>query len=393
MVEAALAMPSPAVQRAAVAAAGAAAQRARRLPGHARAGADVAGLRAAPDRVLGGAHARRSRPCAVPERARSRPRCVGAARAARRGLGRGDRRSRPSVGSAVQVLQDPDASRADARARASQIKAALTKDPGAAMAALLPLIGQERAPAEARIFALDAAHRRRSIRRPTASRRVANAVRAAFQSHSVSVRAAALPVYAKLDPGRAGGDLTDDARRQEARQAAEGRGRARVGRGRARRTRTRRRPRSTSCSRTRTATCAPRPPRRRASSAASYQDKLIKMAKAENYNVRIGAAEGLANTRDQRRQRPGRRRRHRAAVAREGPAAARRREGLLASREEEARLVLEYLASAAQNTEDPALHPIGVEGLCDGRVRRHAGCAARARAVDRRSERRGPPRW
>ena len=83
---------NPAVQRAAVAVAGAAAQRARRLSRHARQGADVAGSRAAPHRVLVGAQPRRARQGAVLGGARPRSRCGGAPRAARRGLGGDDRR-------------------------------------------------------------------------------------------------------------------------------------------------------------------------------------------------------------------------------------------------------------------------------------------------------------
>jgi hypothetical protein len=88
------------------------------------------------------------------------------------------------------------------------------------------------------------------------------------------------------------------------------------------------------------------------------------MAKAESYVVRIGAAEGLANTAVSGASGP---------VAVDGIAQLWREKGR--PRRDAAKVfahlaqkkpgyVISYLASAAKNTEDPALHPIGVEGLC-----------------------------
>jgi hypothetical protein len=97
-----------------------------------------------------------------------------------------------------------------------------------------------------------------------------------------------------------------------------------------------------------------------------YQDRLFKMAKSENYGVRIGAAMGLARSAEvganasiavdgiaQMWNEKGRPRRDAAKIyahlAKKKPGA-----------------VLYYLDFAARNTEDTALHPIGVEGLCNG---------------------------
>ncbi|HSN25720.1 MAG TPA: HEAT repeat domain-containing protein, partial [Kofleriaceae bacterium] len=246
-----------------------------------------------------------------------------------------------------------------------QIKAAMSKDPGAAMAAVLPLIGQERAPAEARIFVLDIMRSMDAIPAPAGGKPddVANAVRAAFQSHSVSVRAAALPVYAKLDAGRAVGDLTtmlDDKKLDKPLKVAAALAWGEV-----------------ASANKDAATGAldkllkdeDSDVRAAAAEAAGklgrvYQDKLIKMAKGENYNVRIGAAEGLANTAIAGASGP---------VAVDGIAQLWREKGR--PRRDAAKVfahlaskkpgyVIEYLANAAKNTEDPALHPIGVEGLC-----------------------------
>jgi HEAT repeat protein len=95
-----------------------------------------------------------------------------------------------------------------------------------------------------------------------------------------------------------------------------------------------------------------------------YQETLIKMVKIESYVVRIGAAEGLAAS---------------AIAGASGPVAV---SGIAQLWKEKGRprrdaakiyanlakktpgYVLEDLASAARSTEDPALHPLGVDGLC-----------------------------
>jgi HEAT repeat protein len=95
-----------------------------------------------------------------------------------------------------------------------------------------------------------------------------------------------------------------------------------------------------------------------------YQEKLVKMAKTESYAVRIGAAEGLALSTVAGANGP---------TAIGGIAQLWREKGR--PRREAAKIfanlakkkpgyVLEYLSSAARNTEDPGLHPIAVEGLC-----------------------------
>jgi HEAT repeat protein len=114
------------------------------------------------------------------------------------------------------------------------------------------------------------------------------------------------------------------------------------------------------------------------------QEKLIKMAKAENYNVRIGAAEGLALTTISGGN---------VSVGIDGIAQLWREKGRprhdaakifahLAKRKQPS-IVIDYLGSAAKNTEDPTLHPLGVEGLCNASL---AGSPEARRALARSTD-------
>jgi len=367
MVEAALAMPSPAVQRAAVAAAGAAAQRRdgvyqdTLVQSLTSQDAELRRIAFSAVRALGdrGRALFQSALAHDPDASARRELLVEVAVAASSDEGG------PPVSNAVQVLQDADATAPMRDHAKEQIKAAMAKDPGAAVAALLPVISQERAPADARIFALDLLRGMDQVPPPTGGKPddVMNAAHAAFQSHSVAVRAAALPVYAKLDAGRAVGDLTpmlDDKKLDKPLKVAAALAWGEVAAG----------------NKDAATTALDKllkdddsDVRAAAAEAAGklgrvYQDKLIKMAKGENYNVRIGAAEGLANTAIAGASGP---------VAVDGIAQLWREKGR--PRRDAAKVfahlaskkpgyVIEYLANAAKNTEDPALHPIGVEGLC-----------------------------
>ncbi|MBV8758312.1 MAG: hypothetical protein JO257_13585 [Deltaproteobacteria bacterium] len=362
MVEAALAMPSPTVQRAAVAAAGAAAQRRdvyqdTLVQSLTSQDAELRRIAFSAVRSLGdrGRALFQSALAHDPDASARRELLVEVAVAASTDEGG------PPISNAVQVLQDGDATAPMRDHAKEQIKGAMAKDGAAAVAALLPVISQERAPADARIFALDLLREMDQV--PGKADDVMNAARAAFQSHSVAVRAAALPVYAKLEPTRAGGDLTtmlDDKKLDKPLKVAAALAWGEV-----------------AGANKDAATGAldkllkddDGDVRAAAAEAAGklgrvYQDKLIKMAKAENYNVRIGAAEGLANTAIAGANGP---------VAVDGIAQLWREKGR--PRRDAAKVfahlaskkpgyVLEYLANAAKNTEDPALHPIGVEGLC-----------------------------
>lgn len=267
----------------------------------------------------------------------------------------------PSVAGAVAVLADPT-STAPLRDRAKQqVKTALAREPGPAAVALAGLISQERAPVEARVFAIEAVYALVPLPSDGA---VTDAVRAAFGSRSTGVRAAALPLFAALDPVRAGGELAnmlDDTKldaplrvaaalawgevAKQDQQAAEG-------------------------ALERMLKSENMEVRAAAAQAAgkvgkTYIEKLVKMVKIENNTVRVGAAKGLG------------------AAIENGTATSTSIGGILIlwkekgkPRREAAKVfataakkkpgpVLEYLRSAARATDDSSLHPIGVEGLCN----------------------------
>lgn len=267
----------------------------------------------------------------------------------------------PSPGNAASVLADPDAS-APLRERAkAQLRGALAKDPEAAATALTGLLSLDRAPTDARVFAIDLL---RDVDPLPKGANIVEAARAAFTSKSPSVRAAALPLYAKVDPVRAGGDLyamLDDKKLDKPLRVAAALAWGEVA------------PSNKEAAQNaldRMLKDDDTDVRAAAAAAAgkagrAYQEKLYKMAKAETYAVRIGAAQGLAASAEsggnvgvavdgiaQLWREKGRPRREAARIyahlAKKKPAAA-----------------LEYLYQAAHTTEDPSLHPVGVEGLCN----------------------------
>jgi HEAT repeat protein len=192
---------------------------------------------------------------------------------------------------------------------------------------------------------------------------LAESVRAAFNSKSEGVKAAALPLYAKLDPERASADLTamlaDEKLPEQLRIAmALGWGEvAAVNKDAA------------SDALEKLMHDSDNDVRAAAAQAAGMlgrasQEKLTKMVKAESYVVRKGAARGLALTAIVGAS---------GGVAVGGIAQMWREKGT--PRRDAVRifadlakkkpgLVLDYLSIAARINEDPSLHPIGVEGLC-----------------------------
>src|SRR6185503_1927825 len=196
----------------------------------------------------------------------------------------------PSAANAVAVLADPDASPPLRERAKAQIKSALVKSPEAAATALTGLISLERAPTDARVHAIELL---REVDPRTKAAGLVEAARAAFQSKTLQVRAAALPLYAKVDPVRAGGDLynmLDDKKLDRPLRiaAALSWGEvAQTNRDAAQNALDRMLKDDDTDVRAAAATAAGKAGR-------VYQDRLVKMAKAENYTVRIGAAQGLA---------------------------------------------------------------------------------------------------
>ncbi len=360
LVEGALAVPSPAVQRAAIAAAGAAELR----------GTDVYRDTLTKALISQDPELRRIAFAAVRnlgDRGRAlfeAAVALGPDAAARRELlvevSVASTEEAPSAASAVAVLADADASPPLRERAKTQIKSALAKDLMATATALITLIAQDRAPADARIFAIELL---RDVDPLPKIENLVETARAASTSRSQAVRSAALPLYAKVDPVRAIQDLTamaDDKKDKSLRVASATAWGEVVASGKD------------------VATAAldrllkdEDADVRKAAAAASgkagraYQDRLIKMAKAEVFIVRVGAAEGLAASAESGAN---------AGVAVDGIAQLWREKGR--PRREAARIyahlakkkspfVMEYLMQAAHTIEDPALHPLGVEGLCN----------------------------
>jgi len=274
-----------------------------------------------------------------------------------------------TIAPAIAALSDPDATDAIKKRARSQIKAALVKNADATATELTALVASDRAPADVRIYAINLL---RGLDPLPKAGDLVEAARAAFGSKSPTVRAAALPLYAKVDPVRAGGELSnmlDDKKLDKPLRVAAALAWgevAQANKGAAELALDRMLKDEDTEVRAAAATAAGKAGR-------TYQDRLIKMAKIENYPVRIGAAEGLAASAEsggsvavavggisQLWREKGRPRREAARVFAE-----------LAKRKPGA--VLEYLSAAARTPEDPLLHPIGVEGLCNAAL---AGNAA-----------------
>ncbi|MBP6628714.1 MAG: hypothetical protein KBG28_07910 [Kofleriaceae bacterium] len=360
LVESALATPSPAVQRAAVAVAGAAAQRRPEIYKEtltkALTGKDPELRRIAFGAVrgLGAERARALFAAALgkdPDPSARRELLVEVSAATTD--------EAPSAASSVAVLSDPDATPALKDRAKGRLRRALGDNAADTQKALMELMQEERASSDARIFAIELL---REAEAPTPG--LDEAARGAFGSRSEAVKAAALPLYARVAPDRALADLGtllgDSKAGKSMREAAalawgelvkshQAEAEAALGK-------------------------LIRDPNAsvRAAAATAYgklgrvaQDPLIKMIKIEAFAVAIGAAEGLAVTADagasvnvavdgigQLWKQKGKPRREAARIY---ARMARKRPGP----------VFDRLVAAARSPEDPALHPIGLEGLCD----------------------------
>ncbi len=380
LVETALATPSPSVQRAGVAVAGAAAMRATDVYRDTLSKALVSNdgelrrIAFSAVRELGGerAHALFSGALAKnPESTARRELLIELSSV-------GSSEETPQVSSIVAVLADPDASVALRDRARTQLRAALHQDATLAIPALITLIGQERAPAETRIFAIA---QLADLEPLAPSKELIDAVHAAVGSRSEAIKVAALPLYARIDPERAVGDLVPllDLKDASALRIASALAWGEL-------------------VSTKRAAAEPALEKLlkdnnagvRAAAATAYgklgraaQDKLIKMVKNERYDVSIGAAQGLAVTAEVGAS---------VSVAVDGIAQLWRQQGR--PRRDAAKIyaqlakkkplaVTSYLVAAARIPEDPALHPIGVEGLCNAA---NAGSAEARRNLARATE-------
>ena len=364
LVDAALATPSPALQKAAVAVAGAAAQR----------GADVyrdvliAAL-VAPDpelrrialnavRGLGGSKATDLFTAALgknPDPGARRELMLEVATAAPDDA--------PSADGAVAVLADPQSTDAMRESARDQLTRALAADRDATVAAAARLLADAEAPPRQRIFAIDFLRDAIGDQR-TDLGSVGAAAKTAFGAKEEEVRAAALPLYARTDPTGALPDL--DALGERKLKSP-----MRIALATAWGELARTEPGAATTALDRLIKDGD--PDVRAAAAAAYgylgrpaQEMLAKMVKNERFDVAVGAANGLAASAEVGAsvgvatdgiyhlwKQKGRPRREAAKVfariAKRKPAA----------------VVGSYLAPASRMTDDPALHPIGVEGLCN----------------------------
>ncbi|HWU88325.1 MAG TPA: hypothetical protein VN253_13660, partial [Kofleriaceae bacterium] len=380
LIEGALKLPSPAVQRAAVAAAGAAARRrsdvytATLIQTLTSPDPELRRIAFASVRSLGDrGHALFEAALAnKPDDAARRELAVEVSVASADDGG-------PSAASAIAVLSDPAASAALRERAKTQIRAALAKDPAAAATALVALVGQDEAPVEARGFALEML---RELDAPAKVPGLPEAAHAAWASRSAAVRAAALPLYAKIDPEKAGGELAtmlEDKKLDKALRVASALAWGEVvtaNKLAASNALDRLIKDEDSAVRAAAAAAAGK-------AGATYQDRLYKMVKGEAYGVRIGAAQGLAASAEANAN---------VGFAIGGIWQLWREKGL--PRRDAARIyarlakkrpqaVMEYLREAARTNEDPALHPIGVEGLCNAALAgTQAARAALAQSTD-----------
>jgi len=272
--------------------------------------------------------------------------------------------SAPSAASATGVLLGEDVSKATRRKARALLERAFEGNPAAATADAARLIASASAESSDRVLAmaltLDYAPE-------SGSAGVLPAVATALKSQDVNVRAAALPLYAHLDPDKAAGDLATMLTQEDL--APEMQVALALGWGEVARANTA----------TKTAAQSAleqllKSQRRdvRAAAARAYgylgrpaQEALIKMVKTEFIDVAESAAYGLANSievgasvgnalggiRDMWK-RKGRLRRIAANVfvriARTKPGP-----------------VYPLLVTAARSTDDDALQPIGMRGLCN----------------------------
>ena len=267
----------------------------------------------------------------------------------------------PTADAAVPALADPDATPALRERAKAQLRRAFAADAKAAADAAARLITDDKAPTDSRVFALKVLLEDGDIG-PSGEPNLVAPVRAATTAKSDAIRAAALPLYARVAPSGAAPDIVEIAGEklskpmrvavtlawgELARARVEGAGPALE------------------------KLIKDEAYEVRAAAAEAYgylgraaQEPLTKMVKVERIEVAVGAARGLAKTAEvganadvavggiaQLWKKKGRARREAVQVFAQ---MARKKPGP----------VMSYLINAARSTEDDGLHPLGAEGLC-----------------------------
>lgn len=277
---------------------------------------------------------------------------------------------RPSAQSATSVLANKDISPAVREKARTLLRRAFSVTPAEAALAAAELAADAKAAPEDRVLAIELLH---EFAPEESYEQIRGPIKDALDAQPEAVKAAALPLYARIAPDKAGGELAvlqnrkdeldesllvalalgwgevarvtkdDDAAHASLDQLLEDR-RSGV----------------------------------RAAAARAYgylgkgvQSDLVKMVKKERYDVAIGAAHGLVNSVDVGGSRwttvSGVRELWKKKGARKREAA--RLYARLARTE--AAAAYTYLRSAANDKDDQALHAIGVEGLCNGLAAGH----------------------
>lgn len=284
----------------------------------------------------------------------------------------------PSAGAALALLSQKNASSGARDKARSLLRRAFASSPAEAARAAAKIIGDDSTPAEDRVLILGLLL---EMAPPESFSDLVEPAKQAMGAKIEAVRAAALPLYARVAPAEAAGDLAlmlDNQALSTTMKEAMALAWGEVARGK-----------NNKAAQGALETLIKDPSSRvRAAAAEAYgnvgrasQQTLYKMIKKERYDVALGAARGLANSATaggssstavggiyQLWKKKGRARRDAARVY---ARMARDRPGRVES----------YLASAARATDDASLHPIGVEGLCNALAagdRRAAGDLARA---------------
>ncbi|HEY0252652.1 MAG TPA: AAA family ATPase [Kofleriaceae bacterium] len=287
---------------------------------------------------------------------------------------------KPSSNAAIAVLAEQDKGPKLEKAR-EELKNLLAVEPDATAGALVGLLANDHAPLENRQWAAETLV---DLEPMPKLPNLVDAARNAFASKSPALRAAVLPLYAKVDPERAGGELAsmlEDKKLEKPLRIAAALGWGEVAaanRGAAEHALDGMLKEEDADIRAAAAHASGKLGR-------SFQDRLVKMAKGENFNVRIGAAEGLALSTLSGGN---------VGVGIDGVAqlwrekGRPRREAVIVwahlARKKPFPNVVEYLASGARVPDDLGLHPLAVEGLCNAALAGNADArsALRTAATD-----------
>ncbi|HUH04393.1 MAG TPA: AAA family ATPase [Kofleriaceae bacterium] len=269
----------------------------------------------------------------------------------------------PSPETAKSVLVNSEIAQSTRDKARGILRRAFTTDPKGAATAAAGLAADAKAPDAERVFAL----RLLFDDAPAETYEdILDDVRSAKRAKSEVVRAAALPLYARVAPKDAAGDLViilDDKKASPAMREAMTLAWGELAKDK-----------DGSAQGALEGLIKDPSSSIRAAAARAYgnvgrisQSELIKMVKSEGLGVAVGAAYGLANSAEnggptgnavsgigQLWKRKGRSRREAAEVY-----------ARMAKNAKNARFVYSYLSSAANSKDDASLHPIGAEGLCN----------------------------